>query len=124
MVRGSLYLSSMGAPVTSSVGYLYADGDLFARGVNYPSDPVLKTDVRPLLLRGPLPAPVEFTWRTTGLRDIGVLADAVEACEPVCVKRTHDGTRTVDYPKLVVLLMAEVWDLKARLAEFEARISS
>jgi hypothetical protein len=124
LVRGSLYLSSMGAPVTSSMGYLYADGDLFARGINYPSDPVLKTDVRPLVLRGPLPAPVEFTWRATGLRDIGVLADAVELCEPACVKRTHDGTRTVDYPKLVVLLMAEVRDLKARLAEIETRSSS
>ena len=124
VVRGSLYLSSMGAPVTSSMGFLYADGDLFARGVNYPSDPVLKTNVRPLILRGPLPAPVEFTWRATGLRDVGVLADAVEECEPACVKRTHDGTRTVDYPKLVVLLMAEVRDLKERLAAVETRGSS
>jgi hypothetical protein len=121
LVRGSLYLSTMGAPVTSTLGYLYADGDLFARGVNYPSDPVLKTDIRPLALRGALPAPVEFTWRATGVRDIGVLADAVEECEPVCVKRAPDGTRTVDYPKLVVLLMAEVRDLKARLAALETR---
>jgi hypothetical protein len=124
LVRGALYVSSMGAAVTSSLGYIYADGDIFANGINYPSDPTLKTAVRPLVLRGPLPEPVEFVWRTTGVRDIGVLADAVEACEPVCVKRGRDDTRTVDYPKLVVLLMAEVRDLKARLAVLEGRSTS
>jgi hypothetical protein len=115
LVRGAVYISTMGAPLTSTMGNLYADGDVFANGVYYPSDPGLKSEVRPYRLEAALPTPVEFLWRKTGVRDIGVLADEVAALEPACVQRTRDGTLTVDYAKLTVLLLAEVRDLRRQV---------
>jgi hypothetical protein len=118
LIRGSLYISTMGAPLTSTLGNLYADGDLFATGVKYPSDPSLKQAIRPYDARG-LPRAVEFVWRGSGARDVGVLADEVAEIEPACVQRGAGGTLSVDYPKLNVLLLAEVAELKTRLHALE-----
>jgi hypothetical protein len=120
LIRGSLYISSMGVVPTSTLGNLYADGDLFATGIKYPSDPILKTDVRELVGQG-LPEAVRFRWKSNNEEDIGVLATDVLNLEPVCVQKTKNGTLTVDYPKLVVLCIAEIKTLKARVAMLEAR---
>ena len=112
VVRGSLYISTM--------GNLYADGDLFANGIMYPSDPSLKTDIREFVSRE-LPEAVRFRWKSTGKEDIGVLADDILRLEPVCVQKTRNGTLTVDYPKLVVLCLAEIKALKARMATLETQ---
>lgn len=119
IIRGSLYISTMGAGVSSTLGNLYADGDLFANGIHYPSDPVLKTDVRPYISHN-LPEAVRFRWKASGVEDIGVLADDVARIEPVCVQTTRNGTQTVDYPKLVVLCLAEIKALKERVRLLES----
>jgi len=120
LVRGSLYISTMGLPLSSTLGNLYADGDLFANGILYPSDPSLKTDIREYVSRG-LPEPVRFRWKSDGEEDIGVLADDILRLEPACVQKTRNGTLTVDYPKLVVVCLAEIKALKARVATLEVR---
>jgi hypothetical protein len=119
IVRGSLYISTMGAPVTSTLGNLYADGDLFANGMHYPSDPVLKTEIRPYIPHG-IPEAVRFRWKASGEEDIGVLANDVLRIEPVCVQTTRNGTLAVDYPKLVVLCLAEIKALKERVTTLES----
>lgn len=124
MRDGSIYISSMGAPLSSTIGNLYADGDLFAMGIKYPSDPVLKDNIRPYAYGGVLPQPVEFTWKRNGHRDIGVLATEIAAIEPVCVQRTHTGTATVDYPKLTVLCLAELHELRKKVTDLEARLNT
>lgn len=103
LVRGSLYVSTM--------GNIYADGSLYAGGVYYPSDPSLKTNIAPFVSNG-LPAPVRFTWKATGLEDIGVLADDVARIEPSCVSQ-RGAIQTVDYSKLVVLCLAEIHSLRS-----------
>jgi hypothetical protein len=119
IVRGSLYVTStIVGSAAPSLGNIYADGDLYANGTYYPSDPTLKKDVRLYEARG-LPTPVEFLWRSDGVRDIGVLADEVAALEPACVQRKPDGTLAVDYAKMTVLLLAEVRDLKRQVAELQ-----
>jgi hypothetical protein len=123
LVRGSLYISSMGAAVTSTLGYLYADGDIFARSVLYPSDPRLKTDVLPYKYGGVLPTPVEFTWKRDGRSDIGVLADDVARIEPHCVCSNASGGLTVDYPKLSVLCLAELHNLRSTVAGLSATVA-
>ena len=120
VVRGSLYISTMGLPLSSTMGNLYADGDLFANGILYPSDPSLKTDIREFVSHG-LPEAVRFRWKSNGKEDIGVLADDIVRLEPVCVQKTRNGTMTVDYPKLVVLCLAEIKALKARMAILETQ---
>jgi len=114
VVRGNLYISTM--------GNLYADGDLYANGILYPSDPSLKTDIREFVSRG-LPEAVRFRWKSGGEEDIGVLADDILRLEPVCVQKTRNGTLTVDYPKLVVLCLAEIKALKQRMAILETQLA-
>ena len=118
LIRGNLYVSTMGVPVTSTIGNIYVDGSVYAGGFVYPSDPVLKDNVRPYA-PSRLPDPVEFEWKSTGLRDIGVLATDVASIEPTCVQRSKNGTLAVDYPKLVVLCLAECRALRTRVAELE-----
>jgi hypothetical protein len=119
IVRGTLYVSSIGA--AAPYGDIIADGDLYANGNFYPSDPSLKTNVLPYTPIG-LPDPVEFTWRSTGERDIGVLANQLADLEPACVKRAPNGNLHVDYGKLCVLLLAEIKSLKAEMTELRARL--
>lgn len=118
VVRGNLYISTMGAAVTPLIGNLIADGDIYANGNFYPSDPVLKQDIRPYAVDR-LPEAVEFTWKATGLRDVGVLATDVYGIEPTCVKTGASGHLNVDYAKLVVLCLAECKSLRSRVTELE-----
>lgn len=120
LVRGALYISTMGASPLSTLGNVYADGDIFATGIKYPSDPILKQNIRTYDVRPRLPTPVEFVWRSNQIRDIGVLADEIESIEPACVQRRSDGTLAVDYPKLTVLLLAEIHALKKQMNEWMA----
>jgi hypothetical protein len=119
---GSVYISSFGVPLNSTVGNLYADGDLFATGIKYPSDPALKANIIPYELHRALPEPVEFTWKSNGQRDIGVLASDVADIEPVCVHTNANGMRSVDYPKLVVLCLAELKRLKEHVGRQDQAI--
>ena len=114
LVRGNLYVSSMGLVVTSSIGNVFADGSMFAAGFYQPSDPSLKTNVSPYISQG-LPTPVRFTWKATGLEDIGVLADEVKRLEPSCVSM-RGAAQTVDYSKLVVMCLAEIHSLRSTVA--------
>jgi hypothetical protein len=117
-ISGTLYISSLGVVAAAPIGDIYADGDVYARGIFYPSDEILKTDIHPYKLVGELPDPIKFKWKNTGESDIGVLAASVEAIEPHCVSiRGNDGYKTVDYAKLTVLLLAEVKQLKKELQE-------
>ena len=120
IIRGPLYISSFGA-LSSQTGNVIVSGDVFANGFFYPSDPLLKRDIRPYISHG-LPEPVEFVWRSNGNRDIGVLANEIASLEPACVTRSVTGQLNVDYPKLTVLLLAEVRDLKAQMSTLMARL--
>lgn len=118
LIRGSIYVSSMGMADMSTFGNVFADGSMFATGFYQPSDPALKTDVLPYIPRG-LPHPVEFTWKASGKRDIGVLSDEVMSIEPSCVIQ-HGATKHVDYAKLVVLCLAEIHSLRSTVSTLAA----
>lgn len=123
MFGSTVYISSFGIPAGPAVGNLIADGYLQANGIVYPSDPRLKKDIKPYIPNS-LPCAVEFVWKSTGERDIGVLADDVASIEPACVKTSPHGYETVDYAKLVVLCLAEITVLKKKVADLEARLDT
>lgn len=123
LIRGNLYISTMGQSITPTIGNLYADGDLYARGLLYPSDPGLKRDFKPYVSNN-LPEAVEFIWRDTGLRDIGVNATDVLEIEPACVRRTPAGTLAVDYAKLTILCLAELRSLRTQVAALQSAVAS
>ena len=117
---GNLYVSTSGAAIGSGAGNVHADGTMYAQAFLTPSDPLLKTDVRPLATPTRLPTPVEFTWIRSGLRDIGFLADDVAAVSPFCVSVDATcGKQHVDYAKLVTLCMAEIRALRDRVTALE-----
>ena len=118
LVRGNIYVSSMGMADMSTFGNIFADGSMFATGFYQPSDPALKTNILPYIPKG-LPQPVEFTWKASGEQDIGVLADEVMSIEPSCVIQ-HGATKHVDYAKLVVLCLAELHSLRSTVSTLVA----
>ena len=120
---GNLYVSTSGVAVASMAGNVYANGNMYAQAFLTPSDPLLKTDVKPLAAPAKLPQPVEFTWIRSGLRDIGFLADDVAAVSPFCVSVDATcGKQHVDYAKLVTLCMAEIHALRERVKALEANL--
>ncbi len=97
----------------------------------YTSDAKFKTNVttienaldKVLQLRG-----VNFNWKSTGAKDIGLIAQEVEKVFPESVSTVND-TKSVDYGHLVAPLIEavkeqhkQIQDLKAKVAELEASI--
>jgi hypothetical protein len=118
---GNIYISSMGAAVTCATGNLFCDGQVYSLGNVCPSDPTLKKEMTPYSSIE-LPTPIRFTWKDSGIKDIGFSAMDVKQCVPEAVSIHPNGTQMVDYAKLVVTAIAEIRDLKAKLAELEKRI--
>jgi hypothetical protein len=81
----------------------------------------MKENIQPYTIPK-LPEPVSFTWKATGKRDIGVLANDVQSIEPSCVE-TNDGRMGVNYPKLVVLCLAELKTLRTKVESLEHTIA-
>jgi hypothetical protein len=81
------------------------------------SDPKLKENIQPYTV-SKMPEAVSFTWKSTGKRDIGVLATDLQSIEPACVE-TIDGSLNVNYSKLVVLCLAELTALRKNVSALE-----
>ena len=119
IIRGNLYVRN--TPTSTTLGNITIDGNVTANGIYYPSDENLKKNIQPYICKQ-LPEAVEFEWKKTGKRDIGVLASDVYAIEPDCVHVRQDGMQTVDYSKLVVLCLAEIKQMKQTIQELKARL--
>jgi len=70
---------------------------------------------------------VSFDWNDqqstfTG-RDIGVIAQEVEAVLPEVVTTRDDGTKAVKYDKMVALLIECVKELKAEIEELKSKVN-
>ena len=94
-------------------------GDMVASGnVTAYSDAKLKTEISSIdnaldivgKLRG-----VNYKWLSNGQADIGVIAQEVEEVVPEVVKTTEDGTKTVDYGRLVSILINAINELKEEI---------
>jgi hypothetical protein len=118
---------------------LHCDGDIIAYSSTI-SDARLKEDIQDIenasekvaALRG-----VEYTWKRggrKGQREIGFIAQEVEAVVPQIVREKQlpllDGGlddsstsyKTVDYEKIIALLVESNKELQARITELESKI--
>lgn len=100
-----------------------------------PSDARLKTNILPLTnsldklarIRG-----VTFEWNeasrplvtSTGRREIGVLAQEVEAVLPELVSESPEGYKLVDYSKIAAVLIEAVKELKAENESLKRRLEA
>ena len=112
-----------------SDGDFHADGDVVAFSSTTASDSRLKTDISTIndalgtvgKLRG-----VSYKWLRNGQKDIGVIAQEVEEVVPEVVKTKttlgldgEEEMKTVDYGKLVGVLINAINELKAEVEELK-----
>jgi len=104
---------------------VYSDGNGIL--TNSSSDQTLKESVENIA-DGPVIVsalrPVRFNWIDTARfgyqREVGLIAQEVQAVLPEVVGTNNDGTLTVDYPKIVSVLISAVQSLQQRVAALEA----
>jgi len=95
-------------------------GTVFASNFVTTSDRRMKTNLEPLSFKTPLPS-YRFEWRGSGEKDIGVMADDVEAVAPECVYTDDGGYKAVNYSKLVPVCFSILNDMCARMSTLESR---
>jgi hypothetical protein len=103
---------------------VYSDGNGIL--TNSSSDQTLKESVENIA-DGPVIVsalrPVRFNWIDTARfgsqREVGLIAQEVQAVLPEVVGTNNDGTLTVDYPKIVSVLISAVQSLQQRVAALE-----
>jgi len=103
---------------------VYSDGNGIL--TNSSSDESLKTNIETVVDGASVVSalrPVRFDWidqvKFGGQREIGLIAQEVQAVLPEVVGTNYDGTLTVDYPKVVAVLIGAVKELQARVAALE-----
>ena len=109
------YSSNQATDTTSNVNFasVTATGNITAY-----SDATLKTEIHTIndalgmvgKLRG-----VTYKWLSNGQEDIGVIAQEVQQVVPEVIKETEDGIKTVDYGRLVSVLINAVKELNEKL---------
>lgn len=131
-VEGTVRVDTLGALTTTPVCW-NATTHILSACSGSSSDARLKANVTPLnhtldklaRIRG-----VSFTWNETGRqfgalngrREIGVLAQEVEAVFPELVTDLPEGYKAVDYDKMTAVLIEAVKELKAENESLKQRI--
>lgn len=119
---GPTFLSSTGALKVE--GGVYAHGDIIINGelrastveaqvITSLSDARLKKNIRALSVGRALDAcrqlrAVEYTWADSNRPDIGLIAQEVESVVPELVHTDSKGQKSVEYGKLVAVLLVAV----------------
>lgn len=119
-------------------GSLYNAGTIYGNSFLYLSDARLKENIEPLdkgLLTLMQLRPVSFTWKEgieglkgipdtrAGTDDIGFIAQEVEAVLPDVVDETTEGTKSVDYVRIVPVLVKAVQEQQAEIEQLKAQIA-
>ena len=127
--RMDVYINNSNEFRFESDGDFHADGDVVAFSSTTASDSRLKSDIHTIndalgtvgKLRG-----VSYKWLRNGQKDIGVIAQEVEEVVPEVVKTKttlgldgEEEMKTVDYGKLVGVLINAINELKAEVEELK-----
>ncbi len=125
--RLKIDLNNVSGDNSATVFDLESDGDLTITGTYSPSDSRLKTDIITISdaltkvnnLRG-----VEYTRIKTGRKEIGVIAQEVQAVIPEIVKTDNDEDKTlkVNYGHLTAALIEAIKELSAKVKVLESNI--
>ena len=105
---------NVGIGISNPTYKLHINGNAIASSRYVLSDRNFKTDITPLdgalekinQLNG-----YSFTWKDTGRRDIGLIAQEVEKIFPDLVNTDSDGTKAVEYMNIVAPLVESVKSL-------------
>ena len=103
-------------------------GNIYAPAFLYSSDKRLKRDIKPLamgLSEVEKLAPVSFVWTTEqnhGKSDIGFIAQDVEKVVPQVVHTDDKGYKSIDYVKLVPVLLSAIQEQQKEIDDLAAEI--
>ena len=107
------------------IGNILASGSVTATSFLYSSDALLKKDIQPL------PDPlgkigringVEFNWKADDKPDIGLIAQDVEKVLPGLVHTDQDGYKSIDYVRMIPVLVEAVKAQQAQIDLLEAQL--
>ena len=66
--------------------------------------------------------PVTFDWKSTGERDIGLIAEEVAEVVPDAVAFDAEGANGIDYQDLTALLIQAVQEQQAQIRELQRQL--
>ena len=119
------YGTSVGTQVhATTLTYNGLTGTLNSTHFNNLSDISLKTDIKPLsnsIITLKTLAPKSFTWKSSGIKDYGLIAQEVEAVLPELVETSTNGIKSVSYISIIALLLNAVVELDAEVKLLKAK---
>ena len=105
---------------------VYTAGNVQANGFFHNSDRNLKNDIMTMSglntitkLRG-----VEFTWKKTGTRGAGLIAQEVEEVMPYAVETGKDGIKRVDYDQVIGPLVEAIKEQQVEIEQLKHEITT
>ena len=131
-LASNIYAAQFLYHTSSTVGSITVSSTTTA--YNTSSDRRLKRDIEPVTTSGKLIdalLPRSFTWKSTGQTDLGFIADELQAVIPNAVTGEPNAVdekgepiyQQIDsaQPEMIALLVAEVQNLRKRVAALEAK---
>jgi hypothetical protein len=106
---------------------LHVNGTILASNYATYSDSSLKNFNKPYQIEQAdldMLKPWNFTWKDTGLDDVGFAAEDVEKVLPSAVRRGENGLRMVDYGRLSIVSLAALRDTNRRLLSIESTLQA
>lgn len=106
------------------------DSSITAASFLYSSDKRLKDNITPIkdaLAKIVELSGVTFSWKSgarAGQADVGVIAQEVQSVLPEAVNTDASGYLSVDYPKLVPLLIQAVKEQQTQISALKAEVDA
>lgn len=101
---------------------VFVEGDVFAY---YSSDSRFKDNIISISNRSASQLnPVSFTWKGSGLSDIGLIAQQAEKIFPEIVKERKNGFLGIHYYKLVTALIVSIKERQQKINKLKSVLNS
>jgi len=69
-------------------------------------------------------SPKEFTWKQTGQKSYGLIAQEVEKIIPTIVHQKPDGTKTINYIEIIAFLIQAIKEQQKQIDDIHTHINN
>lgn len=116
---------NIGVGTTTPSSKLHVVGDISATNFNSLSDVLYKENVSSIENSFDILEkinPVNFSWKQTGIKSYGVIAQELEKILPELVNTDSNGIKSVQYTPLIALLIDAIQKQKAEIIEIKDQL--